>query len=76
MARTLNRALAEIQRHLLTRRPRSNPRVIKRKMSNWKLKRAEHRGPKQPSPRAAGAITIAAATKPRPTSRHKPLVKT
>jgi hypothetical protein len=39
LARALTRALAEIQRHLLKRRLRSNPRVIKRKMSNWKLKR-------------------------------------
>ena len=34
LARALTQALAEIQRHLLTRRPRSNPRGIKRKMSN------------------------------------------
>jgi hypothetical protein len=51
---------------------RSNPRVIKRKMSNWKLKRAEHRSPPQPSQRPTGATTIVAATKPRPTSRNKP----
>jgi hypothetical protein len=47
--------------------------VIKRKMSNWKLKRAAGR---QPSHRPAGEITIMAATKPRPTSRHKPPAKT
>jgi hypothetical protein len=51
---------------------RSNPRVIKRKMSNWKLKRAEHRSPSQ---RPADAITIVAATKPGPASRKKRPVK-
>ena len=71
LARALSRALAEIQRHLLTRRPRHNPRVIKRKMSNWKLKRAQHRAAPQPSQRPTATITIVAATKPRPTSRKK-----
>jgi hypothetical protein len=32
-------------KRLPERRPRSNPRVIKRKMSNFKLKRAEHQQP-------------------------------
>jgi hypothetical protein len=32
-------------RRLPERRPRSNPRVVKRKMSNFKLKRAEHQQP-------------------------------
>jgi len=50
--------------------------VIKRKISNWKLKRAGHRGPRQPSQQPTGAITITAATKPGPTSRPKPSVKT
>jgi hypothetical protein len=40
--------------------------VIKRKMSNWKLKRAEHRSPSQPGQRPAGTITIVAATKTGP----------
>ena len=71
LARALTRALAEIQRHLLTRRPRSNPRVIKRKMSNWKLKRAGHRSPRQPSQQPTGTITIVAATKTGPTRRKK-----
>jgi hypothetical protein len=72
----LSRALAEIQRHLLKRRPRSNPRVIKRKMSNWQLKRAGHRSPPQPSQRPADSITIVAATKTAPTSRRKHPAKT
>ena len=66
LARALTQALAEIQRHLLTRRLRSNPRVIKRKMSNWKLKRAGHRSPRQPSQQPTGTITIVAATKTGP----------
>src|SRR5262245_19383214 len=32
------------------RRPRVNPRVIKRKMSNWKKKRPHHRNPPRPMP--------------------------
>jgi hypothetical protein len=43
--------------------------VIKRKMSNWKLKRAQHRSAPQPSRRPAATIAIVAATKPGPTSR-------
>ncbi|OSP40048.1 hypothetical protein B7767_28415 [Streptomyces sp. 13-12-16] len=43
------RSLREITERLLpARRLRSNPRVIKRKMSNWALKRAEHHGPPRP----------------------------
>jgi hypothetical protein len=63
--------MTEIQRHLLKRRPRSNPRVIKRKMSNWKLKRAEHRSPGHPGQRPAGTITIVPATKTGPARRKK-----
>ena len=63
--------MTEIQRHLLKRRPRGNPRVIKRKMSNWRLKRAEHRGPSQPGQRPAGTITIVPATKTGPARRKK-----
>jgi hypothetical protein len=44
--------------------------VIKRKMSNWKLKRAAHRSPRQPGQRPT-ITTIVAATKPRSTSRKK-----
>jgi hypothetical protein len=60
--------MAEIRRHLLKRRPRASPRVIKRKMSNWKLKPpgTSHAPPKTVT------VTIVAATKPAPTSRNKP----
>lgn len=68
MAQALRQAIREILRHLITRRPRSNPRVTKRKMSNWKLKRAHHHTPTQPD----HTITITEATKPSPTRRKTP----
>jgi hypothetical protein len=43
------------------RRQRTNPRVIKRKMSNWAVKRPEHRNPAKPTKRPEDAITILAA---------------
>jgi hypothetical protein len=39
-------------------------------MSNWKLKRAQHRGPRQSSQRPI-TITIVAATKTGPARRGK-----
>ena len=49
LARSVAQALREIHERLLPpRRQRPNPRVIKRKMANWKLKRAEHRHPLHP----------------------------
>ena len=56
------------QRLLEPQRLRSNPRVIKRKMSNWALKRTEHNN--QPRPDTP-VITLAGPTKPTPTSRKK-----
>jgi len=64
----MRHAIREVLRHLITRRSRSNPRVIKRKMSNWKLKRAHHRDPAPPD----HTITIVEATKPSPAKRKKP----
>jgi hypothetical protein len=47
------RLLQDISRKRLPpRRLRSNPRVVKRKMSNFKLKRAEHRAWPQPAGRS------------------------
>jgi hypothetical protein len=47
------RLLRDISRKRLPpRRLRSNPRVVKRKMSNFKLKRAEHRVWPQPTVRS------------------------
>jgi len=43
------------------RRRRTNPRAIKRKMSNWRVKRPEHRDWPQPTKPAEDTITILAA---------------
>jgi hypothetical protein len=40
---------------------RRNPRVIKRKMSNWPVKRPKHRNPPKPAKQPEDAITILAA---------------
>ena len=40
------------------RRPRSNPRVVKRKMSNFKLKREQHYAPPKPRGSFAAAVVI------------------
>jgi hypothetical protein len=45
-------------KRLPERRPRSNPRVVKRKMSNFKLKRAEHQRPLSPHGSFRDAIII------------------
>lgn len=67
MARALTTALHEIsERPLPPRRLRSNPRVIKRKMSNWKLKRTEHRRPPRPD---IPHVTLVGPTKTRPARR-------
>jgi hypothetical protein len=51
--------VAEIAEEVLPeRRDRINPRVIKRKMSNWKKKRAEHRHYPQPTKGFAEAIVM------------------
>lgn len=57
LAGALIRTLAEITERLLPeRRHRTCPRVIKRKMSNWPLKRAQHRNWPPPEPTT---VTIA-----------------
>lgn len=45
-------------KRLPERRPRSNPRVVKRKMSNCKLKRAEHQQPPKPHGSFRDAIVV------------------
>lgn len=53
------RVLAEIlARPLPPRRQRSNPRVVKRKMSNYPVKRNHHRNWPQPTKPPEAAITI------------------
>ncbi len=68
VAAAQQRALYERMLHdiaakrLPTRRPRSNARVVKRKMSNFKLKRAEHYRP----PTSHGAFAEAVQVQPPP----------
>ncbi|MEV5646445.1 hypothetical protein AB0L67_41375, partial [Streptomyces flaveolus] len=70
LARALDRTLAEITRRLLPqRRPRSYPRVARRKMSHWHLKRPEHRHRRHPSSPTPETITITPAS--RTTSKAK-----
>jgi hypothetical protein len=45
-------------KRLPERRPRSNPRVVKRKMSNFKLKRAAHHRPPKPHGSFRDAIVV------------------
>jgi hypothetical protein len=53
------RAVAEILAAPLgPRRLRSTPRVIKRKVSKWGVKRPEHRNWPQPTKRADQAVVI------------------
>jgi hypothetical protein len=55
------RMLEEIAaKRLPVRRARSNARVVKRKMSNFKLKRAEHLGPAKPQGTFADAVQVQA----------------
>jgi len=55
-------AITEILANTLgPRRLRSNPRVIKRKMSSWPVKRPEHHNPPKPTKPPDDAITILAA---------------
>jgi hypothetical protein len=68
VARALRRCVAETCSRLLPpRRRRSYPRVVKRKMSHWPLKRAHHQ--LRTPAHAAGAITITPAS--RTTSKAK-----
>ena len=70
LASAWDRTLAEILRRLLpVRRLRAFPRVVKRKMSNWGLKRAHHRTWPQPVAPPAEAVTIVPASKTTPTKR-------
>ena len=53
------RLLADIaDKRLPHRRPRSNPRVVKQKMSNFKLKRAEHYRPPKPYDSFREAVVV------------------
>lgn len=53
LPRLYQRLVRDVARERLPeRQPRSHPRVVKRKMSNFKLKRAEHAHPPQPTIRS------------------------
>jgi len=58
----VDRMLQEMARHLLPeRRSRSNPRVVKRKMSNFPLKRTQHRQRRRPPKPLRDALHIQVA---------------
>jgi hypothetical protein len=64
-------AVAEILQRLLPRRRlRAFARVVKRKMSNFGVKRARHRAWPQPTIPAADAIVVVEASRPAPTKRR------
>jgi hypothetical protein len=63
LARATQQAVAEALRHLLPpRRLRAWPRVVKRKMSNFALKRDFHRHWPQPTKSPGQAVVIVART--------------
>lgn len=49
---------------LPARRLRANPRVVKRKMSNYGVKRPEHRNWPQPTPPPSQAVRVTAHAAP------------
>jgi hypothetical protein len=61
---------AEMLRRLNKRRLRVNPRVIRRKMSKWPLKRAHHRDPARPEAPATQTIVITGPSRPAPRKRQ------
>jgi hypothetical protein len=62
----------EIAEQLLPiRRLRAFPRVVKRKMSSFGVKRAKHRAWPQPTVPPAAAIVIVGASKPTPIRRPR-----
>jgi hypothetical protein len=71
-ARTLARVTGEIAEHLLPiRRLRAFPRVVKRKMSSFGVKRTKHRTWPRPTLPPADAIVIVGASKPTPIRRPR-----
>ena len=52
------------------RRKRSNPRVVKRKMSNFGVKRDEHRNRPQPTRDPADTLTVARTGAPSRSTRQ------
>lgn len=63
LATALHRATTEILAQLLpARRPRAAARVVRRKMSNYQVKRSQHRNWPQPEPLTITSIHILAPT--------------
>lgn len=59
LAQALHRATTELLHGLLpARRPRSNPRAVRRKMSNYRVKRANHRNWPQPAQPIGAAVHV------------------
>jgi hypothetical protein len=56
------RGIQELLQRLNKRRLRTNPRVVKRKMSKWAVKRDEHRRWPRPTKPPSQAIAIADPT--------------
>ena len=72
LATALADGLREITACLLPpRRRRSNPRVVKRKMSDFGVKRDEHRNRPQPTRDPADTVTVARTGAPS-RSTHQP----
>ncbi len=69
LPRLYQRLVRDVARERLPERePRSNPRVVKRKMSNFRLKRAEHAHPPQPTIRSfRDAVQVYGAGEDDPT---------
>jgi hypothetical protein len=65
----VTREIAE--RRLPTRRLRAFPRVVKRKMSNFGVKRSRHRAWPQPMLTPGEAVVIVEASKPAPIRRPR-----
>jgi hypothetical protein len=64
--------MGEIAEQLLpTRRLRAFPRVVKRKMSSFGVKRAQHRTWPRPTMPAAYAVVIVGPSKPLPIRRPR-----
>ncbi len=59
--KALARGIQEILRRLIKRRLRANPRVVKRKMSNYQAKPNHHRAWPRPTKPPDQAITIVTA---------------
>jgi len=70
LAAAIIETTAEMLQRLNQRRLRVNPRVIKRKMSKWPLKRAHHRDQARPEAPPTDTIVITGPSQPAPRKRQ------